>query len=222
MAQETSKTVIIDGKTFVLSTPSIQASSFADMEYAKAYTKALQGGLLPKVALEKIMRDTGGWTEEDDTKVNDLLFDLQQLMLAYSSTEDGPTKESIKLEFVSKKQELSNISNQQQQVFNNSAEQKAEEARIGALAWQCILDESGKKIWANHAEFIGQPNTKEITTLLKGLIGFIGNVDLNDNLLSELSALDELKKNAKLEKEAENKEVKTTEVKTEEAVVVAS
>lgn len=206
MANE--KIVEIQGKKVKLVKPNVKISGECDFEYSKAYTHALKNGLLPRLALEKVMIDSGAWSKEDDIREAELSKDAQETILEMKFSESAEDKLTLRSKFDSIQEELTNISAKRQSLYFNSAEQRGDEARLGHLAWNCILNEDDSNIWSSKEELEKAPDNDFVKESVRELVTF--NTDLESKVEKLTNALDELT--------GDNKKVETetTEDKKEE------
>ncbi len=167
---ENVKIVTINDKKIKLVRPTLGIASEGDLEYSKAYTKALQNGLIPKVVMDKLCIETGAWTAKDDEEVATVSKRLHEIMEIFATS--GDNKDSAKLEFYELRNRLTIITAKRQSSFTHTAESKGEEAKISSLACKCILNEDGSKIWKNLEEFYNETNLQFVSQAVQEFVAF--------------------------------------------------
>lgn len=186
MGKEISKTVEVCGKKIKLNTPTIGMGAEGDLEYSKAYTKSLIGGLMPRAAMEKFVRESKSWTDEDDTRLSDVMSKLQELMAQFGTEKDNDKRQDLRLSFYETRNELANLTARRQSLFAHTAESKGEEAKVTNLAWKCITNEDGSKIWNTQEQFLAETDVEFVGAALQEFISFTTNLE------EKMSELDEI------------------------------
>ncbi len=176
MANETSKMIEVDGRKIKLISPTLGIGSEGDLEFSKAYTKALQAGLMPRAAMEKLSIDSGAWTTKDDEEVTIISNKLQDVMAAFLVAA-GEEKDKLRLEFYDFRNRLAAITAKRQSLFTHTAEAKGEEAKIASLAWKCILNEDGSKVWKSLEEFFSETNIGFVSQAVQSFVAFTSGLE---------------------------------------------
>ncbi len=214
MARETSKMVEVNGKKVKLSLPTIGMGTTGDLEYSKAYTKALHDGLMPRVAMEKFVIDNNLWTKEDDKRVADVSSGLENLMASFSLEKDAEKRNELKAKFYDLRNELSAISSKRQNLFVHTAESKGEENKIAHLAWQCILNEDGTRVWNSREDLMNETDVPFVSQVLQLFVAYTSGLE------EKVEAIETIMDGIEEEREKEELEPAKTEVTTEAIVEV--
>ncbi len=173
------KIIMIEDKKVKLTRPTIGQTTDADMEFSKAYTKALKDGLLPRIAVERQILEQGIWLPENEQKMNDLTLEMQKIIvqLKIDKDKDEESKGKLKERFNEIDIELTDLDLQKRQLFAHTAESKGDEARVSCLAWQCILNEDDSFIWKSKDEFFNAKNDDFIGQAIRQFVLFTSNVE---------------------------------------------
>lgn len=217
---------VVDGLKYKFVFPNMGQSTEADMEYSKGYTNALKAGIWPRVKMERHVTENGLWTDEDAKRLDDKNLLFQELVAATFSAAKNEEKEKLREKLVIARNELMTLISQKQSLFNNTAESKAEEAKILSLVPKCILKEDGSKVWNSVDEFQKENNTGLAIELMRIFISYISDLDNKlsqiDNLLSSSPEKEEEEKAPEVETvvelkvaEVAPKETDTVELKEE-------
>lgn len=211
MPRATEKEIVIGEDKYKISLPTLSQSTEADIEYSKAYTRALQEGILPKSSLERLLIKTGAWSPEDEAELEAANLDSQKLMVKIVSEKDRLVKNSFVEEFYQVRDRLTSVASRKQSMLMNSAETKGEEAKLTSLLCKCVT-KNGAVLWANKQAMSIDNGIGLIGQLGQELINFMGQLD------EKMEELDKLILGDSEELEPEVEEVKekvTEEVKSE-------
>ena len=126
----------------------------SDVEYSKAFFKALKNGLPTRMLLGNILNSTGSWTNSNDNEIEEL---ERQASLLLTKTVKGKEKQRIDekvKELEEKANELRRIRNS---YFSHCAESVAADAQRDYLV-SCTTTyaESGERVWATYEDFINE------------------------------------------------------------------
>jgi hypothetical protein len=166
--------------------PNVRQNSEADLEYSKAYTKALLAGLIPRAAMERRLKESGAWVEADDDEINQLGLDINDLIIKLNVEKDTAKRQELKIQFLEARNKLYALSSRRQSLFTNTPEIKGEEAKIAELLWQCSFKEDGSKIWNSKEEFLNSNDIKYTEKIIGAFVGFTTNLDENLALIEDL------------------------------------
>ncbi len=216
MARENFKIKEIQDRKIKLATPTIGMGTEGDLAYSKAYTQAIQNGILPRIAMEKYVNEQKLWTNEDDLEVQRVSVDLQEIMALFSSEKDTEKKNELKLRFYNLKNTLTNLSIKRQSLFLHTAESKGEEAKISSIAWKCILNEDGSRVWGTQEVFLAETDTAFASLALQEFLAFSSGIEERQGELEEI--FEEKEEEIVEEKEVilEDKKEEKIEIKAEE------
>jgi hypothetical protein len=214
----------IDGKKYKFVFPTMGESTEADMEYSKGYTNALKAGLWPRVKMERHVAENSLWSDEDNKKLDDKNMEFQELVTKTFSAVKNEEKQKLREALAATKNELMSLIILKQSLFNNTAESKADEAKVLSLVPKCVLNEDGSKIWDSPESFQKEKNTGLAVELAHIFVSFISDLDNKlsqvDNLLSNNpeeaeEAVEEIVDSVPVKEEVKVEEVSPTPKKVE-------
>ncbi len=213
------KTLSLNGQNYKLTSPTLTQSSVADMEYSKAYTKALIEGLLPKQALERRLIAVGAWTQADEDYAVDLTDKMNNAFQRVLLAQNKEQKDEFLAQYLEFRQELVNKSQEKQALFTHTAEAKGDEAKYVELMWQCVLNEDGSRVWPDKNTFLSK-NSNDVNQLLMEFIAFLTGLDDKIDSFDQIvnSSYETLEK--ELEEAAELAKTAAVEPITESEVVL--
>lgn len=176
MTKEITKEFKIGEDTYVFQMPTVENITEADVEYSKAYTRALQVGILPRVALERILIRSGAWTDEDEKELNNVISETQIIVAKLSVVKDKEERAKLVSQYFELRIKLAEISGRKQSMLLNSAETKGEEAKISSLLVKCTK-KNGALAWANKKDLLEDRDNNGVGDLVGKFISFIGQFD---------------------------------------------
>jgi len=141
-----------DGKekvVYVVS-PSPSANREAQMEYNRTFKDAIQSGALLKQKLQAVMEEQDVWSEEKQTRYENI---LEVVMKKERLLQKGGIKLSqakkVALEIRELRIEFRDLIAEKNSMDSNTAEGQADNARFTYLAYACLVDEEGQKVFNN-------------------------------------------------------------------------
>lgn len=177
MKREETKVVKVGDRNLVFRMPSVEEVTEADIEYSKAYVRALQAGILPRLALEKILERSGAWTKEDEAAIDSVSRETQELVKKLMVEKDQGARTTLIMEYYTLRQKLAELSSTKQSMLMNSAETKGEEAKITSLLWKSVKNEDGSSIWASKREFLDDRDNDLVQSVVEKFVSFMGQFD---------------------------------------------
>lgn len=149
----------------------------ADIQYSMAFNEYLEMGLKTTREMEKILRDRGIWTDEDDAAITKKEKELEQKLLLLSKAKTKKRKREIREEIAAVREELLELNQQKQGFYANTVESKAEEVRLAYLMYTCTSDAlTDKPLWNSFEEYNDEENQAgvidiayQFMTFLRGL-----------------------------------------------------
>lgn len=176
MTKAITKEFKIGEDTYVFQMPTIENVTEADVEYSKAYTRALQVGILPRIALERILIRSGAWTDEDEKELNAVVENTQTVVAKLSIVRDKEERAKLVSEYFELRIKLAEISGRKQSMLLNSAETKGEEAKITSLLVKCTK-KNGALAWATKKDLLEDRDSINVGDLVGKFVSFMGQFD---------------------------------------------
>jgi len=181
------KTFEVDGfGTVTVRFPSIEESRIADYKYTQALNKAMMRDGLPTTEeMEKFLRDRGIWTEEDDKKLEELQKEMDDQLIAISKVKSDKAAEPFRKRMAELREEINQLRSKRNFYMNQTAENKADEERIGYLTWACSINaETGERLWDTFEDFKNERNQRAVGQIAYQLLSLMAGID--DELLADL------------------------------------
>lgn len=118
--------------------PSRAEAQDADIERSVWETKFVTAGILPRALLLKTYANYGGILSDNDRdrymKMQKDLLDTQERLTSLRADKDNPEIESLKIRFLTLRQDILEFEQEQSAFFSNTAEAKARDKLIEWLA----------------------------------------------------------------------------------------
>lgn len=167
----------IDGIRIVFKYPSNELRYEGDLIYNKAYSKAIDDGLLPLNELETLMRERGLFTQEDEEKIASLESKIQgQQVLLAKTVKVQARQDRIKKYLNELKTELLEIQTKKYSTMMLSAETRAEEERNLFFCWGCTYIEA-KLYWTQYSDLLKERNLEFKNKILSEFLSFYRGID---------------------------------------------
>jgi len=179
----------VDGeeKVVYVVSPNPSANREAQMEYNRAFKDAIQSGALLKQKLQAVMEEQDVWSEEKQKRYEHI---LEEVMNKELSLKKGGIKLSqakkVALEIRDLRFEFRELIAEKNSMDSNTAEGQADNARFSYLAYACLVDEEGQKVFNNFDHYRGNENEPFVIDAARELAQLLYGLDPNyENNLSE-------------------------------------
>lgn len=220
------------GKTVTLGIviPTQKIIQDAQLQYAKAFSKCLRDGLLVNAEAQKVIRDRDLWDKNVEQEFYNLTKDIAAKEKILNDgiilNDKNLTDTAYEVAFLREKRYQ--LQRQTQSIYNNTAENRADEVRVQYLTSQCIVDaKTGEAYFKSFDDFLEKLDTKIAADCSVQMMTYMNGLDANfmDNLpearyikkLAELSEEEEKKQIEEVvDKEPDTKSIDVPQVKEEE------
>ena len=164
-------------KTVYVVSPSPAISREAQMEYNRSFKDAIKSGALLKQKLQSVMEEQGVWDEKKQERYDTILAEVMQKEVQLQ-TGGIKLKEAkkIALEMRELRIEFRELIAERNSMDSNTAEGQADNARFAYLAYACLVDEEGNRVFKsfdhyqqNEGEQFVIQAARELAQLLYGL-----------------------------------------------------
>lgn len=216
--------------TLGICSPTQRALQEAAMKYSKIFSDAVRQGFLLNTEVEKIIKDRGIWGPEKQKEIEGVVEEIE-IKEGFIKDETVPKEDKIKIayELINLRDKKFKMQREINTIYNNTAENRAEEARLQFLTSQCIVRVPNcEKFFRNYEDFIEKSGTPAAGEAVYQLITFMNGLDADfldklpespyikeeqEKIIKELKkASESLDKKAEVEKAAEPQE-KIEEIK---------
>jgi hypothetical protein len=148
------KTKIKDQEvTLKLLEPTVLIQEKCDREYHVAYAQLLRLGVLPRSAMEKIMREHGVWTREHDDELREMQLEI---LAMEASLDEGGIESASKM--ANLRREMFELVQIKTSVLEHCCESVAEKVKQQAYLAYAVVDQNGKPVFDNLIDFIKRQN----------------------------------------------------------------
>lgn len=155
-----------------ISHPTALDKVYAELEYQRAYDKAISEGFLTVEETSGIMRRKGMFTKEDDEKVDKLRQQIEaQEVILQKTTRVPARRDNIKENIRSLREKLMLILQKKETGLDFCAERKAQECKYMYLSWRNTRDRYTQElIWQTKDQFDSET---DIVLRRKALLEFV-------------------------------------------------
>ncbi len=171
--------------------PKVEENRLADWEYSKIFQQAIMDDIPTNKEMAKTIERKGLWSKEDDDKVDSLQDEIQKQVTVLSKMADGSKNmDKVQDKINELRQEIFKMQQERQRWYNNTAESKAEEAKMSFLIYKCTeFADGGKNVWSKYEDFKNEEDQEAVNTIVYQFITFING--LPSDYLSQSSTSDE-------------------------------
>lgn len=157
--------------------PLVEENRLADWEYSKVFMQAINDDIPTNKEIEIMIKRKNLWTEEDEKKIEELRgkIDTQLVLLSKMETEKNMLPIESKINEL--RQEIFAIQQERQKYFNNTAESKADEAKMSFLIHKCTeYADNGKSVWETYKDFKNEPDQATVNEIVFQFLTFINGL----------------------------------------------
>jgi chorismate mutase len=157
--------------------PLVEENRLADWEYSKVFHQAIMDEIPTNKEVEAMIKKRNLWTEEDEEKIADLRskIDVQLVLLSKMETEKNMKPIQDKIDEL--RQEIFQLQQERQKFFNNTAEAKADEAKMSFLISRVTeYADTGKKVWEKYNDFKDEPDQATVNDIVMQFLTFINGL----------------------------------------------
>lgn len=157
--------------------PLVEENRLADWEYSKVFHQAIMDEIPTNKEIEAMIKKRNLWTEEDEEQIADLRsqIDVQLVLLSKMETEKNMKPIQDKIDTL--RQAIFQLQQERQKFFNNTAEAKADEAKMSFLISRVTeFADTGKKVWEKYADFKEEPDQGTVNDIVMQFLTFINGL----------------------------------------------
>lgn len=193
---------------FTVRTPTTKEIEDSDVEYSKAFFKALKNGLPTRMVLSNVLASSGSWTEENDKEIDEI--ERQISLLSTKKDVKGKEKEAVESKISELDEKSSNLRRIRNSYFSHCAESIASDAQRDYLV-SCVTQytDSGERVWKDYDSFV---NEQDGNILFRATYEYLM---FSNGVQSSLPNEEETKPEDK--KDTETKEVKVEDAEVSES-----
>lgn len=157
--------------------PLVEENRLADWEYSKVFHQAIMDDIPTNKEIEAMIKKRNLWTDEDEAKITELRsqIDVQLVLLSKMETEKNIKPINDKIDAL--RQEIFMLQQERQKFFNNTAEAKADEAKMSFLISRVTEHaDTGKKVWETYGDFKNEPDQSTVNDIVMQFLTFINGL----------------------------------------------
>lgn len=158
--------------------PKTEENRLADWEYTRVLTQAIKDGIMTNKQMDKFIKENELWTDEDKAEVERLNDEInKQIVILSKMGENSKNAAKVEEKINQLRQDLFNKQQERQRLFNNTAEAKADEAKMSFLIYKCTEDaDTGKALWATYDDFKNEEDQETVNVIVYQFLTFINGL----------------------------------------------
>jgi chorismate mutase len=158
--------------------PKVDENRLADWEYSKVFNQAIKDSIPTNKQMTKQIQELELWTKEDDDKIEKLREEIdKQIVIMGKMSEGSKNMEKAQEKIAELRNELIAFQQERQRYFQQTAESKAEEAKMSFLIYKCTEDaNTGKPFWHSYDAFKNEEDQGTVNSIAYQFITFINGL----------------------------------------------
>ncbi|HLI46449.1 MAG TPA: hypothetical protein VKU94_04580 [Geobacterales bacterium] len=157
--------------------PKVEENRLADWEYSKVFMQAVNDDIPTNKEIEAMIKRKNLWTEEDDKKIEELRAKIDAQLVLLSKMETEKNMAPIEAKINEYRQEIFDLQQERQKYFNNTAEAKADEAKMSFLIHKCTeYADTGKPVWETYKDFKEEEDQATVNEIVYQFLTFINGL----------------------------------------------
>ncbi|MDP5273659.1 hypothetical protein [Chengkuizengella axinellae] len=167
--------------------PKVDENRLADWEYSKVFQEAVMDGIPTNKEMERLINERKLWTEQDDHEIEAIKQEIEKQFVVLSKMNSEKRLKEVEASIGELRNKIHAKQQERQRYFNNTAESKADEAKISFLIYKCTEKaESEEPVWDSYDEFKNEEDQKTVNVIVHQFLTFING--LPADFLSKPSA----------------------------------
>jgi hypothetical protein len=167
----------VSGEIFAVRFPTVQEKDRARIIYSKKYKELIASGLPTRKEMEGIIKEHEILPPSHFFFVKNLENSIEDMERSLKITNSEHQKASLKADIDRAQQSLYKLKREEELLYENSADMRAEDVRLSYLISACTIkgDELEQKYWESYSEYKGDTNSHFATLARQNFIRmFIG------------------------------------------------
>jgi hypothetical protein len=157
--------------------PKVEENRLADWEYSKVFQQAVMDDIPTNREMEELIKKKKLWTKKDDEKIDKLREDIEKQLVMLSKMATEKNMFPIEQKINELRDEVFGLQQEKQKYYNNTAEAKADEAKMSFLIHKCTEHaDSGKPVWATYADFKNEEDQTTVNIIVYQFLTFINGL----------------------------------------------
>lgn len=149
----------------------------SDVEYSKAFFKALKNGLPTRMVLGNVLNASGAWTQDNDKEIEEI---ERQISLLLAKDVKGKEKQKVSDRVSELEEKAADLRRMRNSYFSHCAEAVASDAQRDFLvASTTSYTESGERVWDTYDAFLNEEDGTILFRATYEYLMFSNNVPSN-------------------------------------------
>jgi hypothetical protein len=161
--------------------PKVEENRLADWEYSKVLIEAAKDSIPTNKQMTKMIEEYGLWTKEDDDKIASLQVEIdKQIVILGKLTEGSKNYEKAEDTINELRQQIITIQSEKNKLFQNTAESKADEAKMSFLIYKCTeYAEDNMPLWETYKDFKNEGDQEMVNQIVYQFLTFIHGIPVD-------------------------------------------
>ena len=157
--------------------PGVEENRLADWEYSKVFHQAQMDDIPTNREMDEMIKRKKLWTKKDDEKIDKLREEINKQLTILSKMETEKNIEPVERKINEIREEMFAMQQQKQRYYNNTAEAKADEAKMSFLVHQCTeYAETGKRVWETYKDYKDERDQQTVNAIIYQFLTFINGL----------------------------------------------
>jgi hypothetical protein len=157
--------------------PKVEENRLADWEYSKVFNQACMDDIPTNREMEELIKKKKLWTSKDDERIEKIREDIEKQLVLLSKMESEKAIAPIESKINALRDEMFGLQQEKQKYFNNTAEAKADEAKMSFLIHKCTeFADTGKSVWEKYADFKNEEDQNTVNLIVYQFLTFINGL----------------------------------------------
>lgn len=157
--------------------PKVEENRLADWEYSKVFQQAVMDDIPTNREMEDLIKKKKLWTKKDDERIEKIREEIQKQLTVLSKMESEKNMLPIEMKIEELRDEMFGLQQEKQKYFNNTAEAKADEAKMSFLIHKCTeYADTGKSVWSTYSDFKEEEDQQTVNMIVYQFLTFINGL----------------------------------------------
>ena len=157
--------------------PKVEENRLADWEYSKVFQQAVMDDIATNREMEEMIKKKKLWTKTDDNKIEKIREEIGKQLTVLSKMETEKNMIPIEEKIEGLRDEMFGLQQEKQKYFNNTAESKADEAKMSFLIHKCTEYADGSKsVWKTYDDFKNEEDQNTVNMIVYQFLTFINGL----------------------------------------------
>jgi hypothetical protein len=157
--------------------PKVEENRLADWEYSKVFNQACMDDIPTNREMEELIKKKKLWTSKDDERIEKIKEDIEKQLVLLSKMESEKAITPIESKINALRDEMFGLQQEKQRYFNNTAEAKADEAKMSFLIHKCTeYADNNKPVWEKYADFKNEEDQNTVNLIVYQFLTFINGL----------------------------------------------